>query len=344
MVAGHGDALAHQHFVAGAAQSGQTDAGRAFFFGQGDEFRGLRGGDDHFGQHRVVAVQQDVDLVGFEDAQVDVGQAGRGHAEHDVGQFGGDHGAAPAVAEGGAAGLQQDVDPIVVHTHVGAMQHFYVFAVNAARVSAGFIPDSLAGFGGTAGQRQFVASHAVIFHHLPGQPGGDFLVALAVRFHAVFGGQRLELLRFGNGIDVGFTFADEVQGFQDVTAVIPMRGRAGGHHPGQVAGDDNVGVCAADPFLRPVAKGVNPARPHDTDAAACAQVTVTALGLLFFQPIPDRFDAFAPGHFQHDLGIAVDGSFFMSVGTECSHSFLLGFRIRYSVFRIGWLELLITDY
>ena len=79
-----------------------------------------------------MTVQDDVDLVGLEHTQVHLRHLRRGRAEQDIGELGGDHRAAPAIAQAGAHGVQQDVDPVVVHAHVGAVQHLDVLPVDAA--------------------------------------------------------------------------------------------------------------------------------------------------------------------------------------------------------------------
>ena len=102
VVAGNGNAVAHEDLVGGAAHAGQLDALGALALGVLEDLRLLGGHVDHLGQHRLMAVDDDVDVVFFEDAQVDL--AGHRHraAEDDVLEVGGDHGAAPAVGQGGS--------------------------------------------------------------------------------------------------------------------------------------------------------------------------------------------------------------------------------------------------
>ena len=123
VVAGHGDALAHQHFVARAAQARQVDALGPQFLGPVEQLRVLGGLGHHLRHQGVVAVEDDVHLVLLQHPQVDLGGHGLGGAEEDVGDLGGDHGAAPAVGQGVAQGVQQQVHRVVVHPHVGAVQH-----------------------------------------------------------------------------------------------------------------------------------------------------------------------------------------------------------------------------
>jgi hypothetical protein len=129
---------AHEQFVAGAADPHQVDAAGPFGFWPGQEFRDWQACGNHFRHHRVVAVNDDVDLVFFQDARIDRGGTRRGDAEEDVGDFGGDHGAAPAVGKGVAHGLQQQGLPVVVHPHVGAVHHFRGFPVDAPGVRLNF--------------------------------------------------------------------------------------------------------------------------------------------------------------------------------------------------------------
>ena len=61
---------------------------------------GPRGDHDHLREGRLVAVDDDVDLVLLEDAEVEPGADRLGHAEEHVAEVGGDHRAAPAVGQG----------------------------------------------------------------------------------------------------------------------------------------------------------------------------------------------------------------------------------------------------
>ncbi len=199
---------------------------------------------------------------------------------------------------------------------MGAVQCFNVFTVDAARVGMGFLPDLLARLGSAASQGQFFTAHAVIFHHLPGQLGGDLLHALSIGCQAIFGCQPVKLIRVADGVDVRFALADPLQGFQDIAPVIGVSGSPGGDHARQVTGHDDIRVCAANAFLRPVAKRVDPAGSHGADAATGAQVAVAALRFLLCQPVPNGFDTLPVGNLQHSPGIRVDAFFLISVAIE----------------------------
>ena len=110
------------------------------FWAYCDQLRLLGGHVDHLGQQRLMAVDDDVDVVFFQDAQVDLAGHRRRAAEHDVLQVGGDHGAAPAVGQGAAGALLDEVVVVLVHAHVGAVHQFDDLDVAApghdARLSA----------------------------------------------------------------------------------------------------------------------------------------------------------------------------------------------------------------
>ena len=72
-VAGRRDAVAHQDLVGGAADAGQVDALGALALGLGDQLGVARRRDHHRRQRRLVAVDDDVDLVVLEHAEVDLG-------------------------------------------------------------------------------------------------------------------------------------------------------------------------------------------------------------------------------------------------------------------------------
>jgi hypothetical protein len=132
-VAGRWDALPHHDLVRGAADAGQVDALGALALGVSDQLGVLHRGHDHLGEGRFVAVDDDVDLLFFEAAQVDLADLRAGGAEEDVGDISGPHGAAPAVGQGRADGGKHDVRGVLVVAHVGAVQHLDHLAVDAAR-------------------------------------------------------------------------------------------------------------------------------------------------------------------------------------------------------------------
>ena len=84
----------------------------------------------------------------------------------------------------------------------------------------------------------------------------------------------------------------------------------GGNHPGQVTGDDDIGVGAADASLGPFAEGVQTAGAHDTVPATETQLTKAAMRLLGLSPLPDSFHAFPAGFLIHGQGIGLNGDLF----------------------------------
>ena len=103
---------------------------------EGEELGVLGSLHHHVGEHRVVAVERHVHVVGPERAEVHLRRARGGRAEEDVGELGGDHGAAPAVREAGAEPVEEDADVVVVHAHVRPVEHLDVLAVDAPRGDA----------------------------------------------------------------------------------------------------------------------------------------------------------------------------------------------------------------
>ena len=134
--------------MARAAHAGQLDALGALVLGVLDHLRLLGRHGDHLGQQRLMAVDDDVDVVFFQDPQVDL--AGHRHraAEEDVLEVRADHGAAPAVGQGGAGALLDEVVVVLVHAHVGAVHELHDLDVAAPGHDALFPPDLLALLGG----------------------------------------------------------------------------------------------------------------------------------------------------------------------------------------------------
>ena len=170
-----------KRLVGGAADAAQVDALGALALGILDQLRILDGGDDHLGERRLVAVDDDVDLVRLEHAQVDLGDHRAWRAEEDVRDVGRQHAAAPAVGQGGAQGCAQDVLGVLVVAHVGAVQDLDHLAVDAARRDAQLAPDLLALLGRALDVDQLALLLAELGDGDVGDVEGDIVDRLAPR-------------------------------------------------------------------------------------------------------------------------------------------------------------------
>ncbi len=178
-VAGRWDAVAHQDLVRRAADAGQVDALGALGLGVGDQL-GILGSDhDHLRQGRLVAVDDDVDLVVLQHAQVGHRLQRGGRAEQDVGDVGGQHRAAPAVGQRSAHGVVQDVLRVQVDALVGAVQRLDHLAVDAAGHDAQLAPDLLALLGGAPGVDDLAALLAKLLQRLVAHVQGDLFLGAA---------------------------------------------------------------------------------------------------------------------------------------------------------------------
>ncbi|KUG28792.1 hypothetical protein ASZ90_001344 [hydrocarbon metagenome] len=309
VVSGHGDALAHEQFVARAAQPGQVDPGGPGGLGLGQKRRVAHGGQDHLRDDGAVAVHQDVHVVGLEHPEIDLGGLWGGGAEDDVRQLRGDHGAAPAVGQGQPRGVQAQVHGVVVHAHVGAVHHLHHVAVDAPGGDAQGFPQ-LPPFGrNPADKRHGAAPEAVVLEELVGQGGGHGVDVLAGHVQADLGRDAAQFVLVADGVVRGFFLGHGVQGFHQVAAVVRMGGGPGGHHAAEVAGHDDVGVGPAHPVRGAVAEGVDAAGAHDAVAARQTQFAEAALGHLFREAVPDGFHPVFPGFGDHGPGVATDGIF-----------------------------------
>ena len=104
--------------------------------GQSDHLGILGVEHDHFGQGRIVAVDNDVDHVLLHDADVGGGVHGLGGAEQDVGELGAHHGSAPAVGQTGAQGLADQSLGQGGAAHVRHVQGLGNLAVDGAGLDA----------------------------------------------------------------------------------------------------------------------------------------------------------------------------------------------------------------
>jgi hypothetical protein len=85
-----------------------------------------------------------------------------------------------------------------------------------------------------------------------------------------------------------------------------MGGSPGRYGTKQVARNDSIGGSTAYSFIRTVAEGINAAGPHITVAAADAEQSETALGFLFFKPIPGNLYTVFFSLRKHDPGCGIN--------------------------------------
>ena len=140
-----------------------------------------------------MAVDDDVDLVIHQAAQVDLAHLGAGGAEQDVGDVGGPHRAAPAVGQRSAHRGGQDVAGVLVVAHVRAVQDLDHLAVDAARGHALLLPNRLA-FGRRDREiAQLAALLAELADRLLGDVEGDLRDRAPFGRDAVLGRDRVKL-------------------------------------------------------------------------------------------------------------------------------------------------------
>ncbi len=82
---------------------------------------------------RLMAVDNDVDLVLLQTAHVHFRPDRGRRTEEDVRDLGGDHGPAPTIRKGGPAALVGDIFVVLVHAHVGSVHQLHDLAHGAPR-------------------------------------------------------------------------------------------------------------------------------------------------------------------------------------------------------------------
>ena len=222
VVSGHGNPVPHEQFVSGAADAGKVDPVGALGFGQVEHFRGFTRLQDHFRNHGIVAVNNDVDLVFLQDSRIHHGGFGTGNPEKDVRYLRGNHGTSPAVGQGVAQRLQQEALPVIVHAHVGAVHHFRGFPVNAPRRDADLVPELPALFRGPLEQGYLLLAHAVIFHHGPGQFPGQGQGILSLRVDTIFHGHPSKLSLIPDAVARRLPLGHAGQHLHQIPAVVGM--------------------------------------------------------------------------------------------------------------------------
>jgi hypothetical protein len=99
----------------------EIDPLSAGILGRLDE-RGLIDRDQHGFEHvGLMAVDNHVDMVFFENTHVNIHRHRRGGAKKDVGNLRGHHGSTPTVGKGRAAALFRNIFIVLIHTDMRAM-------------------------------------------------------------------------------------------------------------------------------------------------------------------------------------------------------------------------------
>ena len=301
-VAGDRHAVPHQGLVRRAAHARERDAAlRAGPFGLLDQGGVLGREDNHLGKGRLVAVDDDVDGILAEDAEVRPRAARNGCAEENILKFGADHGSAPTVAEGTATCLGQDALVVLIHADVGAMEHLADLPVNRARRDAGLLPDLLPRLGGALEEPLLALALAEFGQRRVTDDLGDLLDRFSLGLDAIYLGNHAQLLHVSDAVVLGLAGGGCNQRLGHAAAVIAVGGRAGGDHSGKVARDNR---ARRRPANAPVlARNVldDPARTHEAIAAAQSAAPELALGRHRLVPVPGSLDAITFRLLQHRL-------------------------------------------
>jgi hypothetical protein len=186
--------------------------------------------------------------------------------------------------------MQQNISIVIVHAHGRPVHDLDDLAVYAPGHNVQLAPEILPGFRGTLGERQFALLLAELRKNLLREGLGDLSVALGIWPDAKLG---CDLSEFYGIFDLvaALAFSSEEQRMGDIAPMVGVGGRSRCDHAREIPGHDGIGIGAADAALRPLPKGVNATGPHITDAAADAQLSKTALGLLRLPAIPRRLQA-----------------------------------------------------
>src|SRR3989339_576345 len=124
-----GNPVSLEHFIGRTADTTQLNAFCTDFVRQFKHFSTLGCCNDHFGKYGLMAVNNNVDMIFFHDAQVGFGDQGRRGTEHDVLKIGCNHGPAPAISQCASCALFHQVFIILVNPHVGPVHDINDFSV-----------------------------------------------------------------------------------------------------------------------------------------------------------------------------------------------------------------------
>ena len=287
-VASRRNPLPHQNFIARATKAGNINILGAEFLRQRDHLWIAAGGHNHLRQGRLMAMHNNVDLIGLEYAQVHGRAFDCGGSEHHVREFRANHRSAPAIGERGAQPLQYQIHRIVIDTDVGAMHGFNNLPVDSAGHDFQSGPQllTLQRSAPGEGERSFLL--AELSQQFLAQFLRDLRLDAALGRDAKFGGQRRQLDLILNLVVGGLAFGRHQECLRNVAAVIGVGGRAGGDHPIQKAGHDHVAGGAADTQLGSgIVERADAARSHIAVTTAQAGFAKAALRLHRIESVPD---------------------------------------------------------
>ena len=122
-----------------------------------------------------MAMNDDVDMVFFHDAEVGFGLQRVGCAEKNVLKIRGQHGTAPAIGKGCSGALFDQVFIILIHAHMGAVHDFHDFPVDISGEHTGFFPFFIQGRRRPFQIKQFTFGFAPFVQCFFGHFKGDFI-------------------------------------------------------------------------------------------------------------------------------------------------------------------------
>ena len=305
----HGNAVTHGDLVGGAADAGDGDALGAQALGVGDHLGIIGVVNDHFGQGRIVTVNDDVHVVLLHNAQVGLGVDGLGGAEQNVGELGAGHGAAPAVGQTAAQSLVNQCLRQRRAAHVGHVQSGGNFPVDGARLDAGVMPQLLGVLGSPLQEPLGAEGLAVLQQSQLGHFVSQIVDVLALGLYAPLLGNADQLFGVLNGVVAAF--ASLVQGMADFPAMVRMGCGTACGEAQEVTGDDAVHIAAAD---APGSLLGDAAGAHGADTAAGAAFAKAAVRSLVLDTLLPGVGTDLLCRFQQRIG---GGFHLLDGGSKC---------------------------
>ena len=267
--------MTHGHFIGGAAYAANVDALCANFLGMSDHLGVVCVVHNHFGQRRIVAVNNDVDHVLVHNTQISGGVQRLRSTEQNVGELGADHGTAPAVGQAGAQGLMNQCFRHGRAAHVRHVQGLRNFAVDSARRQLVLAPDLLTSLGGTLQEAKAAKGLAEFLKTGQSDFVSDVVDVATLNLDVPLFSDALQLLFVLDGIVAASGAA--IQRHGNGTTVIRVRCRTARGKTQVVTANHAVGIATANASRR---FSGNAAGAHRADAAAQALLANLAVGTL----------------------------------------------------------------
>jgi hypothetical protein len=233
--------MAHKNLIRRAAYAAKLNSLCPDFLRLFQYFGILRGKHNQLGNNRLVAVNDNIHVIFFQNSQIRPAAKRDRSSEKNILQISGNHRAAPAIAKRTARSLEHDILVILVDTHMRSMHDFNNFPVDCPRPYSQFIPQLISRLRrDVRGKLISVRFSKFVERLLADLKGNRIYVVflfriLAFRAHLHVFGYMPQFLAVLDSVTLGFPFGGHYQRFRHITTVVGVSGRPRSYHTNEIS-------------------------------------------------------------------------------------------------------------